>query len=91
MIFYILSFFVFYDKIFIIKTNNSIIIFITSKGIFADCNDNINHSITVIGFTDDYWIVKNSWAKSWGEDGYIRLKMGNTCGICTYGITARFF
>ena len=52
----------------------------------------INHAVTLVGYgTDslDYWIVKNSWGKSWGESGYFRIRRGNgTCGINCYITTA---
>ena len=29
-----------------------------------------------------YWIVRHSWASTWGEQGYIYLEMSqNTCGL----------
>ena len=52
-----------------------------SGGVFSDCSDSLDHGVLLVGYTADAWIVKNSWADSWGENGYIRLKRGNTCGI----------
>ncbi|EAR84061.1 papain family cysteine protease (macronuclear) [Tetrahymena thermophila SB210] len=51
-------------------------------GIFSNCNNTThNHAVLLVGFQNDAWIVKNSWGTTWGENGYIRLKNGNTCGL----------
>jgi len=45
----------------------------------------IDHSVQLVGYdktaTTPYWKVRNSWAKSWGENGFIRIPYGkkNTC------------
>ena len=53
------------------------------------CPSTINHAITIVGYGTDgttpYWIIKNSWGESWGENGYFRLALGRgLCGINTY-------
>ena len=52
-----------------------------SGGVFNDCEANLDHGVLAVGYTADYWIIKNSWNTNWGESGYIRVAMGNTCGI----------
>ena len=55
----------------------------------------MNHAVTLVGYghdeeTDlDYWLVKNSWGETWGEEGYFRMSRGKgTCGINQYITTA---
>lgn len=55
------------------------------KGIHSDNNTIINHGVVLMGYTKDYWIIKNSWGEQWGMKGYMHLKMGNTSSVCTYG------
>lgn len=56
-------------------------------GIYDDatCGTSLNHGVVIVGYTPDYWIVRNSWGSNWGtEHGYIHMKRGkNLCGIET--------
>jgi C1A family cysteine protease len=52
------------------------------SGVFNNCKTSLNHGVLLVGITDAYWLVKNSWGTGWGEAGYIRVARGNTCGIC---------
>lgn len=60
------------------------------SGIFDDksCGTQLDHGVLLVGYTSEYWIVKNSWSEKWGEQGYIRLSkaaipasQGGICGI----------
>lgn len=50
-------------------------------GIFDGCDKDaiVNHAILLVGYGKDdalgkkYWEIRNSWGKSWGENGMIRL------------------
>jgi C1A family cysteine protease len=54
------------------------------SGVLSNCNTNVNHGVLLVGATDAYWKIKNSWGTSWGETGYIRLARGDTCAVCDY-------
>lgn len=68
-------------------------------GIFHDdaCSSTrLKHAVVVVGYGindngTEYYIVKNSWSSSWGEDGYMYTARNrdNHCGIATYATFPR--
>lgn len=46
------------------------------------CGTIVDHSMIIVGYGDNYWIVKNSWSILWGEMGYVRIGMAGQAGIC---------
>lgn len=46
----------------------------------------VNHAVLAVGYGTlngmDYWLIKNSWGATWGDNGYFRMQRGvNMCGI----------
>lgn len=68
------------------------------SGVFTgDCGTELDHGVTAVGYgkTADgtkYWLVKNSWGKSWGESGYIRMERDVDAaeGLCGIAMQASF-
>jgi len=58
------------------------------NGIFNDtsCGTRMNHAVNVVGWgqsgNTDYWIMRNSWGRTWGESGYMRVQIHAGSGIC---------
>lgn len=48
------------------------------------------HPLVLVGYKDDgkggYWIAKNSWGTSWGEDGYIKIRIAPKDSMDVLGI-----
>lgn len=56
---------------------------------YKDCKDDPHHAVLLVGYTPQYWIVKNSMGTDWGDNGYAYIKRGHhACGLNTYASVA---
>merc|ERR1711953_1281230 len=50
----------------------------------SGCGTNLDHGVLAAGYDSEqgYFLVKNSWGASWGDNGYLKIgTSGNVCGI----------
>merc|ERR1711988_505461 len=51
-----------------------------SGGVLSSgCGTNLDHGVLAVGYDSNSFKVKNSWGKSWGNNGYVQISQsGNT-------------
>jgi C1A family cysteine protease len=58
-----------------------------SSGVFTGCGSStsissMNHAVLLYGWdSNGNWLIKNSWADTWGINGFMVLSSTNDCGI----------
>ena len=73
-----------------IASDNDIMKNYQSGVIGSGCTGDANHFVNIVGYNlnpkKNYFIGRNSWGHTWGEDGYFRISNGNptlsTKGYC---------
>ena len=63
----------------------------------ASCYTSLDHGVLITGYGTengiDYWLVKNSWADTWGDEGYVKIGRSsstNDAGICGIAMDPSF-
>ena len=61
------------------------------------CGTNLDHGVLIAGYGEEsgteYWLVKNSWGPSWGDEGYIKIARSdstNDPGVCGIAMQASY-
>jgi C1A family cysteine protease len=70
-----------------------------SSGVLTStsCGTNLDHGVLIAGYGEEngqkYWLVKNSWGTTWGENGYVKIARSestNDAGICGIAMDPSF-
>jgi KDEL-tailed cysteine endopeptidase len=63
----------------------------------SSCGTNLDHGVLIVGYGEEngqkYWLVKNSWSESWGQNGYVKIGRSdstNDAGICGIAMQPSF-
>ena len=54
----------------------------------------LDHAALAVGYGvekgEPYWLIKNSWSKAWGDEGYIKIAMKNdNCGVLQKAVVVK--
>jgi cathepsin L len=70
-----------------------------SSGILtsSSCGTNLDHGVLIVGYGEEngqkYWLVKNSWGTTWGDNGYVKIARSdstNDAGVCGIAMQPSF-
>jgi len=70
-----------------------------SSGVITSdsCGTNLDHGVLIVGYGVEnginYWLVKNSWGTSWGDNGYVKIarsESSDDAGICGIAMQPSF-
>jgi C1A family cysteine protease len=63
----------------------------------SSCGTNLDHGVLIVGYGTEngikYWLVKNSWSTTWGDQGYVKIARSdstNDAGICGISMMPSF-
>jgi C1A family cysteine protease len=63
----------------------------------SSCYTSLDHGVLAVGYGTengiDYWLVKNSWSTTWGDQGYVKIARSsstNDAGICGIAMQPSF-
>jgi C1A family cysteine protease len=61
------------------------------------CGTTLDHGVLIVGYGEEnglkYWLLKNSWSTTWGEEGYfkiLRSDSSNDPGVCGVAMDPSF-
>ena len=76
-----------------IDASSSTFNYYTTGVITSGCGTSIDHAVVAVGYGTengtDYFLVRNSWGSSWGDNGFVKIAQSSTngqpgyCGINT--------
>lgn len=54
-----------------------------SSGVYdTGCGTALDHAVVLVGYSDSYYILRNSWGTSWGDGGYMKIAInGDGYGV----------